>query len=234
MPCEIEETQEKIIIDKSKSSSTEESSENLTLDDEDLKVIETDIVVTNVVEHCEVKRVKISSFLKLQFMYFSQVDNKNEQEESEPQLDSTNDSYCDYNNAVQENCVKLVESENTTNQKTSAPSKIIISQKRYYSTFLTKLPIPKLRAISPPDTKDEPIETISEVELIEKQPPEKIFKSPPLNSSAIRPLTLPSAMELKSVLLGTPEGQFLREWREGELLVPADAFRNLEVFFYII
>ncbi|CAB3383263.1 Hypothetical predicted protein [Cloeon dipterum] len=107
-----------------------------------------------------------------------------------------------------------------TKQLSNAPSpnKILIS-----SACRTKLPINKTRFIphappAVPKNDEKPVD-----ELIEEAIPVAPVTEKNLGT---RPLTLPSAMELKSVLLGTPEGQFFKDWRESELFVSADKFRD--------
>jgi hypothetical protein len=114
-----------------------------------------------------------------------------------------------------------------------SPSNTIITQKRYFSTFLTKLPVPKFEKHSKPAPiqikNDENAMPQEIVTAIEKQLSDLIQEKAKVDAATSRPLTLPSAMELKSVLVGSPENQFIKEWKESELQIQNKRLLNFEV-----
>jgi hypothetical protein len=120
------------------------------------------------------------------------------------------------------------------------PSKIIITQKRSSSTFLTKLPVPKFvksthrqeqskPAIPMLNSNDKSALSQEIITAIENQPSDIIQDKAKVDAATTRPLTLPSAMELKSVLVGSPENQFIKEWKESELQIQNKRLLNFEV-----
>ncbi|XP_059476702.1 probable ubiquitin carboxyl-terminal hydrolase MINDY-4 isoform X2 [Neocloeon triangulifer] len=182
-----------------KQSNIDDSS--LSLTDDNLKEIETDLVVTNLADNFDIET---------------------------PETEGINETV----DSLEESCDKMnCEMESTTVEKTkvsNAPlpkeEKIIFSQKRLLK--VTTLPEPKLKNESV-NTPSDTMETTVEKEMPELE--KETDTAPPPEETCSRPLTLPSAMELKSVLLGTPEGQFFKEWKERQLFIPgADGLQNFE------